>query len=50
MSGTSVKAPPFLERRSAEQSHGEKTLNDLFLTTLKDIYYAEKQILTTLHH
>jgi ferritin-like metal-binding protein YciE len=26
----------------------EKTLNDLFLTTLKDIYYAEKQILKTL--
>ena len=26
----------------------EKTLNDLFHDTLKDIYYAEKQILTTL--
>jgi ferritin-like metal-binding protein YciE len=26
----------------------EKTLNDLFLDTLKDIYYAEKQILKTL--
>jgi ferritin-like metal-binding protein YciE len=26
----------------------EKTLEDLFLTTLKDIYYAEKQILRTL--
>lgn len=26
----------------------EKTLNDLFVTTLKDIYYAEKQILRTL--
>lgn len=26
----------------------EKTLNDLFLMTLKDIYYAEKQILRTL--
>jgi ferritin-like metal-binding protein YciE len=26
----------------------EKTLNDLFLDTLKDIYYAEKQILRTL--
>ncbi len=27
---------------------GEKTLNDLFLDTLKDIYYAEKQILRAL--
>jgi len=26
----------------------EKTLNDLFLETLKDIYYAEKQIVRTL--
>ena len=26
----------------------DKTLNDLFLDTLKDIYYAEKQILKTL--
>jgi ferritin-like metal-binding protein YciE len=26
----------------------EKTLNDLFLDTLKDIYYAEKQILKSL--
>src|ERR671929_2189981 len=26
----------------------EKTLNDLFLDTLKDIYYAEKQILKAL--
>ncbi|WP_438753895.1 YciE/YciF ferroxidase family protein [Pararhizobium sp. O133] len=26
----------------------EKTLNDLFLDTLKDIFYAEKQILKTL--
>ena len=26
----------------------EKTLNDLFLDTLKDIYYAERQILKTL--
>jgi ferritin-like metal-binding protein YciE len=26
----------------------EKTLDDLFLDTLKDIYYAEKQILKTL--
>lgn len=26
----------------------EKTLNDLFLDTLKDIYYAEKQIVKTL--
>jgi ferritin-like metal-binding protein YciE len=26
----------------------EKTLNDLFLTTLKDVYYAEKQILKAL--
>ena len=26
----------------------EKTLEDLFLDTLKDIYYAEKQILKTL--
>src|SRR3954466_11227826 len=26
----------------------EKTLNDLFLTTLKDVYYAEKAILRTL--
>ncbi|GAC1335011.1 MAG: ferritin-like domain-containing protein [Beijerinckiaceae bacterium] len=26
----------------------EKTLNDLFLATLKDIYYAEKQILRAL--
>ena len=26
----------------------EKTLDDLFLTTLKDIYYAEKQILRAL--
>ena len=25
-----------------------KTLNDLFIDTLKDIYYAEKQILKTL--
>ena len=27
---------------------GEKTLDDLFLDTLKDIYYAEKQIVKTL--
>ena len=26
----------------------EKTLNDLFLDTLKDIYYAERQIVKTL--
>ena len=26
----------------------EKTLNDLFLHTLKDIFYAEKQILKAL--
>ena len=26
----------------------EKTLNDLFLTTLKDVYYAEKAILRAL--
>ena len=26
----------------------EKTLDDLFLDTLKDIYYAEKQIVKTL--
>src|ERR1700743_711813 len=26
----------------------DKTLNDLFLDTLKDIYFAEKQILKTL--
>ena len=26
----------------------EKTLNDLFLDTLKDIYFAEKQILRAL--
>ena len=26
----------------------EKTLNDLFLDTLKDIYFAEKQILKAL--
>ncbi|MGO4126605.1 ferritin-like domain-containing protein, partial [Inquilinus sp. YAF38] len=26
----------------------EKTLDDLFLDTLKDIYYAEKQILKAL--
>ena len=26
----------------------EKDLNELFLDTLKDIYYAEKQILKTL--
>ncbi|RYG95443.1 MAG: DUF892 family protein, partial [Alphaproteobacteria bacterium] len=26
----------------------EKTLNDLFLDTLKDIYFAEKQILKVL--
>ena len=28
--------------------HKDKNLNDLFLDTLKDIYYAEKQILKAL--
>lgn len=31
-----------------EKMAAEKTLNDLFLDTLKDIYYAERQIVKTL--
>ena len=48
--GTATRPPPLLGRpqqrstRMAEQ----KTLNDLFLDTLKDIYYAEKQIVKAL--
>jgi ferritin-like metal-binding protein YciE len=33
---------------TGDDEMAEKTLNDLFLDTLKDIYYAEKQILKTL--
>jgi ferritin-like metal-binding protein YciE len=33
---------------SKENPMAEKTLNDLFLDTLKDIYFAEKQILKAL--
>ncbi|BCH61039.1 YciE/YciF family protein [Agrobacterium vitis] len=33
---------------SPEEKMAEKTLNDLFLDTLKDIYFAEKQILKAL--
>ena len=31
-----------------ENTMAEKDLNELFLDTLKDIYYAEKQILKAL--
>src|SRR4051794_29427170 len=34
--------------RHAELSMTKKTLNDLFLMTLKDVYYAEKAILRAL--
>ena len=35
-------------RNSPEDKMADKTLDDLFLDTLKDIYYAEKQIVKTL--
>lgn len=38
----------FILRNPMEDIMAEKTLNDLFLDTLKDIYYAEKQILKAL--
>ena len=31
-------------RLMRERRNGDKDLNDLFLDTLKDIYFAEKQI------
>ena len=37
-----------LQPRSCHDASKEKTLNDLFLHTLKDIFYAEKQILKAL--
>jgi hypothetical protein len=37
-----------IKRRPGVQSMPDKDLNDLFLDTLKDIYYAEKQILKSL--
>jgi ferritin-like metal-binding protein YciE len=43
--------PTALARRiptSEDEMATEKTLDDLFLDTLKDIYYAEKQIVKTL--
>src|SRR6201981_3409040 len=36
------------QRQQGEQPMAEKDLNDLFLDTLKDIYYAEKQIYKSL--
>jgi hypothetical protein len=35
-------------RMGISMASTEKTLDDLFLDTLKDIYYAEKQILKAL--
>src|SRR5271156_3352752 len=45
--GTGLASASFyiIENRSAPM---QKTLNDLFLTQLKDIYFAEKQIYKTL--
>jgi ferritin-like metal-binding protein YciE len=37
-----------MEARMPRNANQEKTLQDLFLETLKDIYYAEKQILRAL--
>jgi len=49
-SGTKLQAPCCsLSKQSAEDTMAkEKTLQDLFHDTLKDIYFAEKKILTAL--
>jgi ferritin-like metal-binding protein YciE len=38
----------FLHRQTKEDTMGDKKLEDLLLDTLKDIYFAEKKILTAL--
>jgi ferritin-like metal-binding protein YciE len=46
--GTYYQAKGSAQSSATENKSGEKNLNDLFYDTLKDIYFAERQILKTL--
>src|SRR5690606_16267155 len=42
------RSKPSPHHQTRDRKMAEKTLDDLFLDTLKDIYYAERQIVKTL--